>query len=87
MRRGCSGIGPLADVRKSVQLTEAFEVLEFYLHDIGKAAARLQDGASRLIFRVSLAGIQQFNLDVWMSSVKHVDLKLEIRHPMTTALS
>jgi hypothetical protein len=84
--RGCgelalAGIGVLADVGESVQLTEALEVLEFDLDDVGQAAARLQARTDRLILRVALAGIHEFDMDARMRGVEHVDLKLEIRHP------
>ena len=75
------GIGPLADVGEGVELAEALEVLEFDLDDVGQAAARLQARTDRLILRVALAGIHEFDLDARMRGVEHVDLKLEIRHP------
>ena len=75
------GIGVLADVGEGVELAEALEVLEFDLDDVGQAAARLQARTDRLILRVALAGIHEFDLDARMRGVEHVDLKLEIRHP------
>jgi hypothetical protein len=74
-------VRPRADVGESVQLTEALEVLEFDLDNVGQAAARLQTCTHRLVFRVALAGIHEFDLDARMRGVEHVDLKLEIRHP------
>lgn len=51
------------------------------IDDIGQAAARLQAGTDRLILRVALAGIHEFDLDARMRGVEHVYLKLEILHP------
>ena len=75
---------PLADVGEGVDLAEALEELEFDLDDVGQAAARLQARTDRLIFRVALAGIHEFDLDARMRGVEHVDLHAGNPAPTTT---